>query len=58
LETEINYLQNKRDISGHLLKTLLHYHVKRKSSKVHLLCQFESSLRHSVDIEMQETEAV
>ena len=27
-EAAINYLQNKYNISRHLLKTLLHYHVK------------------------------
>jgi len=30
LETAINYLQNKYNISRHFLKTSLHYRVKRK----------------------------
>jgi len=33
LETAINYLQNKYNTSGHLLKTLLHYRVKQKILK-------------------------
>jgi len=30
LETAMNYLQNKYNISRHFLKTLLHYRVKHK----------------------------
>ena len=41
LDTAMNYLQNKYNISRQLLKTLLHYHVKDKSFfKLHLLYQF------------------
>jgi len=37
----MNYLQNKCNISRHLLKTLLHYRVKHKSlNRLHLLYQF------------------
>jgi len=37
----MNYLQNKYNISRHLLQTSLHYHVKNKSiKKLHLLYQF------------------
>jgi len=40
-ETAMNYLQNKCNISRHLLKTLLHYRVKHKSlNRLHLLYQF------------------
>jgi len=41
METAINYPQNKSNNSRHLLKTLLHYHVKHRSLKnLHLLYQF------------------
>ena len=33
LETEMNYQQNRYNISCQFLKTLLHYHVKRRSLK-------------------------
>jgi len=34
LETAMNFLQNKYNISRHFLRTLLHYTVKNKSFKM------------------------